>query len=119
MEDVLTVSHEIVQVADCHGLLRESIDIDKGIRKEGVYIDLEYDKPTPPELKRFYNDILSLHSFTALPHHTIVTDLLELLLAEPTFVHPRHICHVLFPGRFAITTEPPPDVHTVHVTRAT
>ena len=100
VEDVLTVRHEILQVADCHGLLREGIDIDKGIRKEGVYIDLEYDKPTPPELNRFYNDILSLHSFNAFPHHAIVMDLLELLLAESTFVHPRHICHVLFPGRF-------------------
>ena len=28
----------------------EDIDPNEGIRKEGVYIDLEYDKPTPPAL---------------------------------------------------------------------
>ena len=66
--DVLPVRHDVLQVADRHGLLRAGVEPDAGIRKEGVYIDLEYDKPTPPALKRFYNDILSLRSFNALPH---------------------------------------------------
>ena len=89
VEDVLPVRRGVLQVVGRHGLLRAGIDIDEGIRKEGVYIDLEYDKPTPPELKRFYNEVLSLHSFNAFPHHATVMGLLESLLAEPTFVHPR------------------------------
>ena len=96
VDDVLPVRHEVLQVADRHNLLRAGINPDEGIRKEGVYIDLEYDKPTPPVLKRFYNEILSLRRFNAFPHHRTVMDLLESLLDEPTFVHPRHICHILF-----------------------
>ncbi len=118
-EDVLPVRRGVLQVAGRHGLLRAGIDVDEGIRKEGVYIDLEYDKPTPPELKRFYNDVLSLHSFNAFPHHATVMGLLESLLAEPTFVHPRHICHILFPGRFDHTTEPHQDFHPVRGTKDT
>ena len=57
--DVLSVRHDVLQVADRHGLLWAGVDTDKGIRKEGMCIDLEYDKPTPSALQRFYNDILS------------------------------------------------------------
>ena len=117
--DVLPVRHDVLQVADHHGLLRAGVEPDAGIRKEGVYIDLEYDKPTPPALQRFYNDILSLRSFNAFPHHATVMDLLEALIGAPTFVHPRHICHVLFPGRFDHTTEPHQDFHPVRGTQDT
>lgn len=119
VDDVLSVRHEVLQVADLHGLLRAGIDPDEAIRKEGVYIDLEYDKPTPPELKRFYNDILSLRGFNAFPHHATIMGVLEALLGEPTFVHPRHICHILFPGRFDHTTEPHQDFHPVRGTQNT
>ncbi|MEM7531946.1 MAG: phytanoyl-CoA dioxygenase family protein [Chloroflexota bacterium] len=119
VDEVLAVRREVLQVADRHGLLRESVDIDEGIRKEGVYIDLEYDKPTPPELQRFYNDILSLRGFNAFPHHTTVMGIVESLLGEPIFVHPRHICHVLFPGRFEHTTEAHQDFHPVRGSRDT
>ena len=119
VDDVLPVRHEVLQIADRHNLLREDIDLNEGIRKEGVYIDLEYDKPTPPALQRFYNEILSLRLFNAFPHHTTVMNLLESLLGEPTFVHPRHICHILFPGRFEHTTEPHQDFHPVRGTKNT
>ena len=46
VEDVLPVRRGVLHVAARHGLLRAGIDIDEGIRKEGVYIDLEYDKQT-------------------------------------------------------------------------
>ena len=119
VDDVLAVRREVLQVAERHNLLREDIDLNEGIRKEGVYIDLEYDKPTPPALQRFYNDILSLRLFNAFPHHPRVMGLLESLLGERTFVHPRHICHILFPGRFEHTTEPHQDFHPVRGTRNT
>ncbi|MBV7334170.1 phytanoyl-CoA dioxygenase family protein [Chloroflexi bacterium TSY] len=119
VEEVLPVRQEVLHVIDRHGLLRAGIDPDEGIRKEGVYIDLEYDKPTPPELQRLYNDILSLRGFNAFPHHATVTGIIESLLGEPTFVHPRHICHILFPGRFEHTTEAHQDFHPVRGTQDT
>ncbi len=118
-EEVFSVRHEVLQVAEYHGLLREGINIGEGIRKEGVYVDLEYDKPTRPELKKFYNDILSLRCFNAFPHHRILTGLIESLIGQPSFVHPRHICHVLFPGRYDHTTEPHQDFHPVRGTKNT
>ena len=39
VEDVLPVRRGVLHVAGRHGLLRADIDIDEGIRKEGVYID--------------------------------------------------------------------------------
>ena len=119
VEDVLAVRRAILHIADRHSLLRAGLDVDEGIRKEGVYIDLEYDKPTPPALQRFYNEILSLRLFNAFPHHPMVMGLIESLLGEPTFVHPRHICHILFPGRFEHTTEPHQDFHPVGGTQNT
>ena len=118
-DDVLAVRHQVLQVAERHGLLSAGVDIDAGIRGAGVYIDLEYDKPTPPHLRQFYNDILSLRGFNAFPHHPIVTGIIESLLGEPTFVHPRHICHILFPGRFEHTTEAHQDFHPVRGTKDT
>ena len=119
VDAVLPVRHDVLEVAQHHQLLRADLDINQAIRKEGVYIDLEYDKPTPPALKAFYNDILSLRGFNAFPHHPNVIGLLETFFGEPTFVHPRHICHILFPGRFDHTTEPHQDFHPVRGTRNT
>ena len=53
VDDVLPVRHEVLQIADRHNLLREDIDLNEGIRKEGVYIDVEYDNPKSPALQRF------------------------------------------------------------------
>ena len=119
VEEVLAVRRGVLQVAGRYGFLRKNTNISEGIRKEDVYIDLEYDKPTPPELKKFYNDILSLRCFNAFPHHKKITELIELLVGESTFVHPRHICHILFPGRFDHTTEPHQDFHPVRGTENT
>jgi hypothetical protein len=119
VEDIVPVRHQVLQVADRYGMLKAGVDKDEGIRKEGVYIDLEYDKPTPPHLQRFYNDILSLRGFNAFPHHPTVTGIIESLLGAPAFAHPRHICHILFPGRFEHTTEPHQDFHPVRGTENT
>lgn len=119
VDDIMPVRQAVLQVAERYRLLRDGINIDEGIRGEGVYIDLEYDKPTPPHLQRFYNDILSLRGFNAFPHHPTVTGIIESLLGEPTFAHPRHICHILFPGRFEHTTEAHQDFHPVRGTENT
>ena len=118
-EDVLALRRAILHIADRHSLLRADLDVGEGIRKEGGYIDVEYDKPTSPALQRFYNEILSLRLFNAFPHHPMVMGLIESLFGEPTFVHPRNICHILIPARFGHTTDPHQDFHQVGGTQNT
>ena len=118
-DEVLPVRREVLQVANRHGLLRAGIGPNDAIRKEGVYVDLEYERPVPPAHKRFYTDILGLRGFNAFPHNATVMGLLTSFLGEPTFVHPRHICHILFPGRFEHTTEPHQDFRPVRGTKET
>ena len=67
VEDVLAVRSAVLHIADRHGLLRAGLEVGEGIRKEGVYVDLEYDKPTSPALQRFCNEILSLRLLNASP----------------------------------------------------
>ena len=45
--------------------------------------------------------------------------ILEVLLGDSVFVHPRHICHVVFPGEHRYTTPPHQDFHPVRGTRNT
>ncbi len=49
----------------------------------------------------------------------MVMGLIESLLGEPTFVHPSHICHILFSGRFEHTTGLHQDFHQVGGTQNT
>ena len=67
VEDELAVRRAVLHIADRHSLLRAGLEVGEGIRKEGVYVDLEYDKPTSPALQRFCNEILSLRLFNASP----------------------------------------------------
>lgn len=70
--DDVPVRHEVLQIADRHNLLREDIDLNEGIRKEGVYIDLEYDKPTPPALH--FNDLVSAYDKTEIGIYGVYTN---------------------------------------------
>ena len=45
-DGVLQLRHEVLQVHQQHGLLREGSDPDKAIRGQGVYVDVEYTKPS-------------------------------------------------------------------------
>jgi len=53
VEDVLAVRSAVLHIADRHSLLRAGLEVGEGIRKEGVYIDVEYDNPKSPALQRF------------------------------------------------------------------
>ena len=67
VEDELAARRAVLLLADRHSLLRAGLEVGEGIRKEGVYVDLEYDNPTSPALQRFYNEILSQRLFNAFP----------------------------------------------------
>ena len=53
VEDVLAVRSAVLHIADRHSLLRAGFEVGEGIRKEGVYIDVEYDNHKSPALQRF------------------------------------------------------------------
>ena len=67
---------------------------------------MEYTRNPTPDIRRFYNTILSLRRFNALFHHPLVLQVVESLLAQPIFVHLRVICHLIFPGRPNHTADP-------------
>ena len=70
---------------------------------------MEYTRNPTPDIRRFYNTILSLRRFNALFHHPLVLQVVESLLAQPIFVHLRVICHLIFPGRPNHTADPHQD----------
>ena len=117
--EVLAVRRAVLQVAEEHDLLRPGSDPDLAIRRDGVYVDVEYERNPTPAVRNFYNAVLGLRSFNAFFHHPTVTGVLDDLFGEPLFVHPRVICHVVFPGRPEHTAEPHQDFYPVKGTRNT
>ena len=91
---ILELRNEILQVFLRHGLLETGSSVDKGI----------------------YNEILGLRKFNAFFHHQLVTDIIEKILGDSSFVHPRVICHILFPGNAQDTVEPHQDFAPVRGT---
>ena len=43
-QEVLQVRHEVLHVAGRHGLLREATSPDDAFSKDGVYVDVEYER---------------------------------------------------------------------------
>ena len=117
--EVLAVRHAVLEVAEEHQLLRPGSDPDAAIRREGVYVDVEYEKNPTPQVRNFYNAVLGLRSFNAFFHHPTVVGVLDDLFGEPLFVHPRVICHIVFPGCPEHTAEPHQDFAPVRGTRNT
>ena len=116
VEPVLELRRQVLGVADRHELLEPGTHPDAGIRRKGVFI-CEQDGSEP--FRRFYIDVQKLRLFHALPHHECIVGILEILFGDPVLVHPRHICHVIFPGEHRYTTPPHQDFHPVRGTRNT
>ena len=113
---VLELRRQVLRLADRHELLEPDTEPDAGIRRRGVFICEQDGSET---YRRFYTDIQKLRPFHALPHHERIVRVLETLFGEPVFVHPRHICHVIFPGEHRYTTPPHQDFHPVRGTQNT
>ena len=113
---VLTLRRAVLQIADRHGLLEPDTDPDAGIRRRGVFICEQDGSET---FKNFYREVQKLRLFHALPHHRRIVRILETLFGESVFVHPRHICHTIFPGEHQYTTPPHQDFHPVRGARDT
>ena len=110
VEPVLELRRQVLRVAEQHELLEPDTHPDAGIRRKGVFICEQDGSET---FRRFYIDIQKLRLFHALPHHERIVRVLEVLFGESVFVHPRHICHVIFPGEHQYTTPPHQDFHPV------
>ena len=111
--EVLQVRRAVLQVVADHGALAEAAALDAGIARPGIYLT-EYD--STPEFTAFYADVQRLRVFHALPHYPKLVAVLEQLLGEAVWVHPRHICHPVFPDNFQYTTPPHQDFHPVRGT---
>ena len=109
-EPVLELRQQVLRVADRHELLEPGTDPDASIRRKGVFICEQDGSET---FRRFYIDVQKLRLFHALPHHEHIVRVLEILFGAPVLIHPRHICHVIFPGEHQYTTPPHQDFHPV------
>ena len=108
-KEILELRNESLQVFARHGLLETGSSVDKGICNKGLYIDFENDRNPLVENKKIYNEILGLRKFNAFFHHQLVTDIIEKIFGDSSFVHPRVICHILFPGNAQDSAEPHQD----------
>ena len=109
-EPVLELRQQVLRVADQHELLEPGTHLDAAIRRKGVFI-CEQDRSET--FIRFYIDVQKLRLFHALPHHEHIVRVLEVLFGDSVLIHPRHICHVIFPGEHQYTTPPHQDFHPV------
>ena len=116
VEPVLALRQQVLRVADQHELLEPGTHPDAGIRRKGVFICEQDGSET---FRRFYIDVQKLRLFHALPHHERIVRILEVLFGDSVFIHPRHICHVIFPGEHQYTTPPHQDFHPVRGTQDT
>ena len=110
VEPVLELRRQVFRVAEQHDLLNPDTDYNAGIRREGVFV-CEQDRSET--YIRCYIDVQNLRLFHDLPHHERILHILEVLFGTAVFIHPRHICHVIFPGEHQYTTPPHQDFHPV------
>ena len=116
VEPVLALRRQVLQVAEQHELLAPDTDPDTGIRRKGVFV-CEQDRSET--YIRFYVDVQKLRLFHELPHHKHIIRVLEVLFGDSVFIHPRHICHVIFPGEHQYTTPPHQDFSPVRGSQET
>ena len=116
VEPVLELRQQVLRVAEQHELLDPDTDPDAAIRREGVFI-CEQDRSET--FSNFYIDVQKLRLFHALPHHERIVGILEVLFGASVFIHPRHICHVIFPGEHQYTTPPHQDFSPVRGSQET
>ncbi|MDD9974795.1 MAG: phytanoyl-CoA dioxygenase family protein, partial [Candidatus Poribacteria bacterium] len=116
VEPVLALRQQVLHVAGQHELLEPNTDPDAGIRRKGVFV-CEQDRSET--YIHFYVDVQKLRLFHALPHHERIVGILEVLFGTSVFIHPRHICHVIFPGEHQYTTPPHQDFSPVRGSQET
>ena len=116
VEPVLALRRQVLRVAEQHELLEPGTDSDAGIRRKGVFI-CEQDRSET--YIHFYVDVQKLRLFHELPHHKHIVRVLEVLFGASVFIHPRHICHVIFPGEHQYTTPPHQDFSPVRGSQET
>ena len=101
---VREVRRDVLQEIQRQGYLAPDTPWDDAVVRRGI--SLTAFEPNP-EYRAHYNGLLRLRSFHALALHSRLLQVLELLFEEPPLMHPRHICHAIFP-------DDPNDVRVPH-----
>ena len=91
---VRQVRREVLQEIQRQGYLAPDTPSAEAVARSGT--SLTAFDPNP-KYRAHYNGLLRLRSFHALALHPRLLRILELLFGEPPLVHPRHICHPVFP----------------------
>ena len=92
---VRQVRRDVLQEIQRQGYLAPATPCDDGVAKPGT--SLTAFDPNPA-YRAYYNGLLRLRSFHALALHPRLMEVLEMLFEEPPLMHPRHICHAIFPN---------------------
>ena len=92
---VRQVRRDVLQEIQRQGYLAPGTPWDDAVARPGTSLSA-FD--IHPEYRAHYNGLLRLRSFHALALHPLLLEVLELLFDEPPLMHPRHICHAIFPG---------------------
>ena len=110
---VVEVRRDVARVLRRHGALADGTADHAAVAREGVV--LEGSSPTE-QYRRYYNAVLGLRSLNALPHHPLLMGIIEQLCGQEILLHPRHVCHAIFPGLQAFKTPPHQDHFSVRGT---
>ena len=113
---VREVRRDVLQEIQRQGYLAPGTPCDEAVAKAGTSLTA-FD--TKPEYRAHYNGLLRLRSFHALALHPRLLQVLELLFGEPPLVHPRHICHTIFPDDPHYVSVPHQDFFAVRGTTDT
>ena len=119
VETVLEVRRDVLKVLESHGYLDNEFSADEGICRPGAFVNFECPSPPPDDVRIVFNALHGLRSFNAFFHQPAVVEIITNLLGSEIFVHPRVICHVLFPGHLEHTAEPHQDFAPVRGTEHT
>ena len=109
-EPILALRRAMLRVTAEHNLLAEGVDADAAIAREGAFLS-EYDRT--PEFVSYYQDVQRQRELHAVPHEPKLLGLVEQVIGESAWTHPRHIFHPVFPGHLEHTTPPHQDFDPV------
>jgi ectoine hydroxylase-related dioxygenase (phytanoyl-CoA dioxygenase family) len=92
-KDIHRLLTDIAQIVSAAGWLQPDRDPLDRIANPGVAVD-----DADPHFKRVSDKVFSLESFHSFPHHSVLCQMMELLVGPHLFVHPKPIPRLIFPN---------------------
>jgi ectoine hydroxylase-related dioxygenase (phytanoyl-CoA dioxygenase family) len=106
-KDLQLLLSEITQIVSAAGWLQPDRNLER-VANTGVSFN-----DTDPAFKRVGDRVFNLETFHALPHHPTLRHMMELLIGEHLFVHPKPIPRLVFPNAGHFRSIPHQDHHTI------